>query len=252
MWPLYLINLAANTQRFANCASQFSAQNIPFTRIDAVNGWMLSETEISRVYDAGANRWRARYPLVRSEIGCYLSHINAWRRIAEGSAEGGFIFEDDFRAAGNLGEVMALVSKDRRDWDMVKFFTLDSNPKCIARRALGPVHEIVAPYRVPSCTIGYGLTQAAAQRLIDRAFPFFRPVDEDHKFFWETGLRVALVLPAPVTIGDEQTVTGTIGAERLIAARSKGVAWLARIGRNLLYRVQYTMLLYYHRARRQG
>ena len=197
VWPAYVINLAQNDARFASSAAQLGKQGIPFERIDAVNGWALPESEIARVYDAEANRRRARYPLVPPEIGCYLSHIDAWRRIAKGPAEGGFVFEDDFHAADDLSEVMTLLAKDRRDWDMVKLFTLNPDPKCVARRALGSAHEIVAPYRIPSCAIGYGLTRETAQQLANLAIPFCRPVDEDHKFFWESGLRVALVLARP-------------------------------------------------------
>lgn len=248
MWPAYVINLVQNTGRFANSTAQLGKQGIPFERIDAVNGWTLPESEIARVYDTEANRRRARHPLVRPEIGCYLSHIDAWRRIAEGPAEGGFVFEDDFRAADDLGEILALLSKDRRDWDMVKLFTLDSNPKCVDRRTLGSVYEVVVPYRIPSCAIGYGLTQEAARRLAHLAIPFFRAVDEDHKFFWESDLRVALVLPGPVTVGDQQTVTGTIGTERRTARRGKGVSWLTQARRNFLYQIRYATLLHYHRT----
>ena len=249
MWPAYVINLARNTARLANSAVQLGKQGIAFERIDAVDGWMLPDTEVARVYDSNVNRQRARHPLIRPEIGCYLSHIDAWRRIAKGPAEGGFVFEDDFHAAEDLGGVMTLLSEDRRDWDMVKLFALDPVPKCISRRALGYGHEIVVPFRVPSCTLGYCLTREAARRLVDSAVPFFRPVDEDHKFFWETGLRMALVLPAPLTIGDQRAVTGTIGAERRAAGRAKGLSRLVQAPRGLLYRIRYTALLHYHRTR---
>ena len=63
------------------------------------------------------------------------------------------------------------------------------SPHTIARQPLGQQHEIVIPYRVPSCMIGYGMTVAAAARLADHKIPFFRPVDEDMKFFWESGIR---------------------------------------------------------------
>ena len=248
VWPAYLINLARNTMRLANSTAQLDRQGIPFERIDAVDGRALPDAEIVRVYDSKENGRRARHPLIRSEIGCYLSHIAAWRRIAEGAAGGGFVFEDDFRAAEDLGEIMTLLSEDRRGWDMVKLFTLDPRPRCVARRALGSGHEIVVPFRVPSCTLGYGLTREAALRLVDRAVPFFRPVDEDHKFFWETGLQVALVLPAPLTVGDQRAVTGTIGTERRIVGRAKGVSRLVQAKRGLLYQIRYTVLLHCHRS----
>ncbi len=238
MWPALVINLAKNVVRMDNASRLLTAQGIPFERLDAVNGFALSPAETARVYDAAANARRGRAPLVGAEIGCYLSHIEAWRRIAAGDAAGGFIFEDDFDATADLAEVMDLLSRDAaRDWDMVKLFSFDTAPAALTDRALGPRHRIVTPDRVPTCLIGYGVTRDAAARLAARAIPFFRPVDEDQKFFWETGMRNALVLPPPVTVGDQQTVTGTIGTARRSAARSAPRRFLHGLRYRLAYRI---------------
>ncbi len=229
-----------------NARAQLAAQGLPFERIDAVNGWQLPETEITRVYDAAANAARARHDLVPAEIGCYLSHIDAWRAIADGDAPGGFIFEDDFQADETLANVLAALSEDGgSDWDMVKLFTFDPDAKTVAERDLKPGLRLVVPFRVPTCLIGYGLTRDAACRLADRAVPFFRPVDEDQKYFWETGLRVALTLPAPIIVGDQQTVTGTIGNARRTAAQGG----LARLWRGLRTQIAYQLALRWHRFR---
>ena len=136
MWPAHVINLAANTARMENSARELSRLGIAFERLDAVNGWAMDEGAVAAVYDAGENARRGKYPLVRPEIGCYLSHVEAWRRIAEGEAEGGFVFEDDIRAEDTLGEAMALLSGDEgRDWDMVKLFTFDTDPQVRGSRA---------------------------------------------------------------------------------------------------------------------
>lgn len=215
MWPAYVINLADNTARLNAVTAILDAQDIAFERVDAVNGWALPPTEIARVYDAERNDRAARQPLVPAEIGCYLSHIAAWERIASGDAPGGFIFEDDFTATDQLAEVLTVLSGDAgRDWDMVKLFTLDGTEALGAARDLCAGVRIGIPYRVPTCLIGYAVTRDAARRMVTGALPFFRPVDEDHKFVWETGLRVALTLPAPVILGDQQTVTGTVGRAR--------------------------------------
>ena len=252
VWPTYVINLAADTERMERSAAQFASLGIAFVRIDAVDGRALPQSEIGRVYDTKANRRLGKDPLVASEIGCYLSHIEAWRRIAEGRTEGGFVFEDDFKASRDLDAVMKLLSADRDAWDMAKLFSLRAAPKCVVRRPLGPDHTIAIPYRVPTCLTGYALRRAAARRLLDRAIPFFRPVDEDQKFFWETGLRVALALPPPVTVGNQRTATGTVGADRRNARPASVAGRLARICRGLRYRLRYTALLHYHRARGRG
>lgn len=243
MWPCYVINLAKNVQRLNNSAHQLDAAGLTWHRIHAVNGWELSEQQIKQVYDARRNARDGRQPLVPPEIGCYLSHIAAWEQIAEGPEPGGFIFEDDFAADETLAKKLALLSREQDYWDMVKLFSFDANPPLEWDRPLGPF-RVGIPYRVPTCLIGYGLTQSAAAHLVKHATPFFRPVDEDQKFVWETGLRVALILPPPILVGDQTTVTGTIGSERR-GARSGNA--LTRGLRNLRYSLRYSWNLALHR-----
>lgn len=247
MWLSYLINLKANTGRLENCAAQFEAAGLPWRRVEGVNGWALSDAEVAAVYDEDANRRRAKHPLVKPEIGCYLSHVEAWRQIADGAEDGGFIFEDDFRADGTLGTVLRLLSSQAPDWDMVKLFSFDSTPKMVSERDLGEGIKIGVPYRVPTCLIGYGLTKAAAQRLVAGAVPFFRPVDEDMKFYWERNLKVALVLPPPIVVGDQAAETGTIGDARRADAAGRKDAGRQRPLHKLLYQIDYTTRLHYHR-----
>jgi glycosyl transferase family 25 len=237
MWPSYVINLADNTARLAAVTKIMNAQGITFERVEGVNGWAMAEGEISSVYDAARNAKDGRHPLVPAEIGCYLSHIAAWQRIANGEAAGGFIFEDDFDATPQLGRVLDALSTDASgDWDMTKLFTLDEHVTLCAAQPLLDGVKIGIPYRVPTCLTGYALTKSAAARLVARALPFFRPVDEDQKFVWETGLRVALILPAPVVLGDQQTVTGTVGRARRTARRGGFVQFLHRARYALRYR----------------
>ncbi|SMM97775.1 Glycosyl transferase, family 25 [uncultured Candidatus Thioglobus sp.] len=231
-----------------NCQIQFSDNNIDFERIDAVNGWQLSQHQIDSVYDVKRNRKIGKYPLVLPEIGCYLSHYQAWKKIANGEDEGGFIFEDDFITNSDLKDVLELLSQDIQDWDMIKLFTLNPKQKKIFSRPLSEKYNIIIPYKVPSCLLGYGLRREAAKKLIKQYQTISRPVDEDIKFFWETGLRVALVDPMPLKIGDQQTVTGTIGNERRIKSkeyilRSKSSQAL----HGILYQLKYTILLHWYR-----
>jgi len=250
MWPSYLINMVENTERLHKSKAQLLGLGIIFERINAVDGRTLSEKEINDVYDAKTNKYHARNPLLASEIGCYLSHIEVWKKIVQGNHKGGFVFEDDFQASDDLGTLMELLSEDFGNWDMVKLFTMNADPKCIARRPLGSDHIIATPYKVPNCTIGYGLRKSAAQRLLDCSLPFFRPIDEDHKFFWEKGLRIALVLPPPLTIGEQQTTTGTITDERRAAKPAEFTGRILLGFRNLVYQIRYKILLYWHRSKR--
>lgn len=243
LWPTYVINLRDNTVRMDNVRRQLDAQGIGFERIEGVLGADLTPTEIAEAYDAHANQTRAKQDLVAGEIGCYLSHIAAWNRIADGDAAGGIVLEDDFRAAPDARDVLkALSAHDTPDWDIAKLFSINEAPDVIASAPLIHGYTLTRPYRVPSTTLGYAITRASAVALLEHSVPFFRPIDEDHKFFWEHGQRIALVSPNAFEVGEQEAVTGTIGSAR--RTRSKGGAW-----RKLRYQLGYQALLRWHRAR---
>lgn len=247
-WPCFVINLAAHRPRLEASARQLDALAIAWRRIEAVDGRALSEEETARVYDAEANRWRAKHPLVRAEIGCYLSHIETWRAIAEGDAAGGFVFEDDFSAGPSLPEVLARLSAPdaHRDWDLVKLFSFHPKRKILRSRPLSARHRIGVPYRVPSTTLAYGITREAARRLAERVPPVFRPVDEDHKFFWETGLRIAMVQPPPMTLGDLHAQPDTVGRARRSAGEERRGS-PERLWRTARYQAGYALNLHLRR-----
>jgi len=249
LWPSYVINMLQNTTRMDNATQQLTDQNISFVRINGVDGRKLNKAQIDAAYDAAANKRRAKHPLVAPEIGCYLSHINAWRAIAEGEAAGGFVFEDDFQANARLHEVLLALSGDEATWDMVKLFAFKPAVPLAKARDLTPDHRIGFPYRVPTCLIGYGLTRYAAQHLLKRATPFFRPVDEDQKFIWETGLRVALVAPPPIRVGDQTAETGTIGDTRRAQSLAGTGAKLKQVWRGLWYALRYNFRLHTYKRK---
>ena len=247
MWPVYLINLAEQPERLEKSHTQFAEFNIAYERMEAVNGWQLTADEIAEVYDEVANRRWGKYPLVRPQIGLFMSHINAWKRIAAGTAEGAFIFEDDFAADPSLPDVLRLLSEELVESDLVKLFSFKQSKFPLSRRPLGERHEIVVPYRVPNCNIAYGLTKVAAGRLSEKVIPFFRQCDETIKFFWDTNLRVSLVWPPPVRSDAETSQIGAVSTTRRAANRRKGWAQFRQTTRNTSYQLHYQTCLHFYR-----
>lgn len=250
VWPVYLINLADARERRERSARWFARAKIAYERIEAVNGWNLTDGEIAQVYDEGGNRRKGKYPLVKPQIGLFLSHIGAWSRIAAGAQAGGFVFEDDFATEPSLPEVLRLISQDTPDWDLVKLYSRKKPLFPLSRRPLGERHEIVVPYRVPNFNIAYGITKTAAARLANTVVPFSRQCDETLKYFWETNLRVSLVWPLPVRIDEETTKIGAASTARRSANRRTGWARFRQAARNASYQFDYQARLHFHRLPR--
>lgn len=250
-WPVYVINMAGNTARMARAASELDRLGIAFTRFEAVDGRALSPDELAQVYDPVASKRRARRPLIGPEIGCYLSHIAIWDRIAAGDAPGGIILEDDFAAADDLAEVLAAVARDRGDWEIAKLFSARVGQKLLDPRPLVPGRRIAVPYKVPNTTLGYAIRRDAAARLSARALPVSRPIDEDHKHFWDLGLRVALVAPPPLTLSAESNDGGSITATRKRAKASHDGGAIRQALHGLHYRLRYLVHLHWNRLVRR-
>ena len=249
-WPVYLINLDKDRMRLEAATAELARVGSRWTRIAAVNGRQLPAERIAKVYDKRRNRAYARHPLTPPEIGCYLSHIAAWRAIAGADAPGGVVLEDDFRVTGDFAAALRVVSADQGDWDMVKLFTFRPDARRLRPRDVGSGMEIAEPYKVPSTMLGYALRREAADRLLSRAQPFFRPVDEDMKFYWERDLKVALLSPQPIAVGNQDTAEGSVGDSRRSYNKKDTRSGLERMVAGIRYQASYAVGL--HRRRLFG
>jgi glycosyl transferase, family 25 len=249
-WSVFIINMAKNTTRMDHAAAQLEQLDIAFERFEAVDGRALSAEALTRAYDPAANLKRARHAMVGPEIGCYLSHLALWEKIAAGDAAGGIILEDDFTCDADFGTVLEAVAQHRGDWDILKLFSARKGQKLLDPRPLTAQRQIAVPYKVPNTTLGYAIRRETAARLAAQTLPVSRPIDEDHKHFWEAGLRIALVSPSPLAFGEQSAETGTITAARRRKVSGPPSAVLRQAWRSLRFRVSYLLHLHWHRFMR--
>lgn len=92
----YVINLKESTDRKERVLAEtekYPCMNVEF--VEAVNGRYLSEDEINRQFDCRRFLQRHGREILRSEIGCTLSHRECYRRILESEENIALILEDD-------------------------------------------------------------------------------------------------------------------------------------------------------------
>lgn len=250
MWPVFVINMADAVARRAAVTAELAAAGVAWTRVEAVAGRDLTAAERAAAYDADRNRRLARHPLVAAEIGCYLSHVAAWRRIDALDLPGAIVLEDDVRVTGDLAGAIAALAADAPSggWDICKLFAFAPPPRD-GVRDLGRGFSIGWPAKVPTTALAYAVTREGARKLLARSLPFFRPVDEDHKFFWEYDLNVAMLAPQVVEIGQQAAESGTVGEARRRANRSDPRSVLERGLATFRYQWRYHIGL--RRARRR-
>lgn len=219
---------------------------LPFAFFDAVEGAKLDDAEVAGAYDAVLNARQYKRPLSRPEIGCYLSHHALWRRIVDDNLDGAVILEDDFEADESLACVVDEIASAPPSGALVKLFSRKPAPGMTVASLKGG-RRLIAPNRVPGLTLGYALDRTAAEMLLVNALPFSRPLDMDIKHWWEFGLPVLVVDPAPLRIG-ELGLRSHISASRVEAACQANVGAMGRFMANIRYQLDYNLQLFHARA----
>jgi glycosyl transferase, family 25 len=185
----FYINLNQERVRRRIIEVQLSEAGIPGERIQAVDGSKPLPTDLAPYFspehlmDAGA-------------LGCYASHIKAWRQLILHGLPYALVLEDDaiidLALADVLNEVLQALPKG---WDMVH---LGARPD----RAVCPIAELtsrklVKYSRVPPGTVGYLLSGAGAQKMLLEE-PRVWPIDTDTRRPWVFGLHVFGVDAPPI------------------------------------------------------
>ncbi len=104
---VFIVSLRDSHERREKVSSQLHALKIHFEWIDAILGRALPTEEI-RQYQLNQRSGGGRpYDITPGEIGCALSHNEAYRRIIEDGLDGAIILEDDIQLLDGFAEVVA-------------------------------------------------------------------------------------------------------------------------------------------------
>lgn len=87
-YSIYLINLDRDTDRLERARGRFGALDLSFERVPGVDGSKVDS--LTRFFSQTPSR-----SLSDGELGCALSHIGVWQKIASGEVENALVLEDD-------------------------------------------------------------------------------------------------------------------------------------------------------------
>jgi glycosyl transferase, family 25 len=213
----FILHLERAISRAANVQYLSARLPIESETIAAVDGARLSPGELDEAY--ARHRFRPRYPfaLTATEVGVFLSHRAAWRRIVDEKLDFAVIFEDDAQIdPAPFAALIEFVTAERAAWDYVLMpaQAIRSGAEVARRGALALLRPDAPPLRA----IGQIVSGAAAERLLARTLPFDRPVDTFLQMTWVTGQPLLVASPSPVR--DVSLETGGTTVQR----RSMGLA----------------------------
>ena len=195
-----VISLLRSPQRREKAISELSKTSLNWSFLDAVDGSQFQS--LPKEYNSSKVRRLLGFDLTNSEIGCFLSHKQAWQICLEKN-QPTLVFEDDFVLLPNFEKTLQLLLTDFKDWQLVRLQALAGSSYEIVK-SFGDI-SIIKNLSDPVGATAYILKPEAAKILIDHADEIYEPLDHflEHKL--KHGISMMAVKPYPVDISRQQS-----------------------------------------------
>lgn len=205
-YKVFLINLDRSTERLEKAAQQLNRLNVPFERIAAVDGSQLTKAEIDAAFDIEQAERRTAYNLTIGEMGCYLSHVECWRRIIAEALDFAIVLEDDLVLDDGFPEAIAEIEQltHTHAWDYIKLANPFKKRPYQTRLSINNYTLVDYP-KAPTGTVAQAVSLTGAQALLTHRPPFFRAIDVDLQWEWELGIKVQGLVPYVANVSDAES-----------------------------------------------
>ena len=191
----YYINLEKAEERRVALVPLLEKLDIPFERIPAIYGKDLPIHEKEKLVNKTIFKVLMQKNVLDGEIGCYLSHLKAWKGFLKSNHSYALIVEDDvvFNPE-ELQKLIILLLKHNDNWDCVNLDTHRSgNGRVIAQ--ISGKYRLKAPSRRVWNASCYIINRKAARSLVQHALPIRMPLDHVLYRSWELGYKFRTVEP---------------------------------------------------------
>jgi len=112
--PVWVVNLDKSVQRWKNCQEEFAKQGVKAERFPATLGKALTDEELKETCTRSA-----RYFCTAGMVGCFMSHLNIWKKVAAEGPEAVVVLEDDVLLYPDFhGKLHTLLKELPEDWDV--------------------------------------------------------------------------------------------------------------------------------------
>jgi glycosyl transferase, family 25 len=205
----FILHLERASSRAATVKSLRAGLPIESEVLAAVDGARLTPQEVDQAYARRRFRPTYPFPLTRTEVGVFLSHRLAWRRIVDDALDFAFIFEDDAEIdPPAFAALVEFATLERPAWDYVLLPAQPiRNGTSVARRG---GFMLMRPDAPPLRAIAQIVSFSAAKRLLDRTLPFDRPIDTLMQMTWVTGQPLLVASPSPIRDVSRETGGSTV------------------------------------------
>ena len=211
----FIIHLERAVQRRKNVETLIGALPIPSQIVPAVDGKLLSPEAVKAAYVRARHAPRYPFALGPPEIGAFLSHRAAWRRIVDEGLDCAVVFEDDASVdRERFAELLDFLAAERARWTYVLMPAAGLEPNGAALARSGEF-ALITPQSPPLRAIGQVVSREAAERLLAVTAPFDRPIDTFLQMNWITGVTLLAATPTPIRDVSRETGGTTVQRKRI-------------------------------------
>ena len=199
----FVLHLTRARKRRDNAHALLETCGLPGEIWAAVDGAALSPQDLSA--DLSANLFDPPYPftLKTGEIGCFLSHRQIWAEIVHRDLDYAIVFEDDVKLdPAVFPDALDLAVRHVQSFGVVQL--QNRHPRGPARLIdVQGKCQLSFPTLTPVRLSAQLISRWGAEKLLEKAGTFDRPVDTYVQSHWFTGLRPGVVYPGGIrTISD--------------------------------------------------
>jgi glycosyl transferase family 25 len=228
---VFVINLPRSADRKAHMEAQLERAGLNHEFIAATDGRSLTEEELERLVDPDLVRRAPRW-FRPGQVGCCLSHLEVYRRVAAEDHDTAFVLEDDAVLPSGIESLLGAVAAELdRPEAALLYYTAKAPLRLSEQQAaqLAGGARLLYPLDLAplNSTMGYVITRSACRRMADLVLPI-KVGPDSWAYFHEQGAleRVRCVYPRPIRARTDFKSTmdysgGVAGGAKVTAAISE-------------------------------
>ena len=218
-----VISLERSIDRRAKVVHEMEKISMSWSFLNAIDGSALKAPPLE--YKTLKVKWLLGHELTPNEIGCYLSHKEAWKLCVDKNMPT-LILEDDFVLVSNFQEIVAELLVNDDLWNFVRLQGLYNVPF----QALGMVAGAKLAKNLGDAVgaTAYLIKPEIARQLIEASSEIYEPVDHFLEHYQKHGLDFLAIRPYPVDITRTKSTIDDRSEREPIKGVKKRVRSIAR------------------------
>lgn len=206
-YEIFVINLARAAERRADISARLHTAGVDFEIVDAVDGKKLDMNSIADRLTNALCRKFCLPDLRPAEVGCFLSHYNLYKRIADEEIPAALILEDDAVWEDDFFTTVGEVVASKYYWNIVQL---------AGKKPLRVVSEIdnfgkrklVRYNRFGATAAGYLIDLDGAKKMLNFCYEIRGNIDWQWHEIWKSKVYFYHIHPPLVTHDTKNSYIG--------------------------------------------